>query len=183
MLGGWGWGYRKRDHPAGCLLTCPFRAFSVPLGQGHCFHSGAWHGSFLEQHPGWLHNPLLTRPASGSNCLASEVTRHLPPISPVENRMTLKKKKKVMGHLLSQNGLAKLSLLEACLHFPPSSFHSRGFSIPSSEPTEVNSRLERCSFPPPYEMASVTCPPHILHHPRIEPRDQQLPEPRKKREA
>lgn len=90
----------------GVSLVCPSRAFSVPLGQGHCFRSGAWHSSFLELCPGWLHNPVLTRPASGSDCLASEVTHHLPPISPEENSMTLKKKK-VMGHLISQNGLAK----------------------------------------------------------------------------
>lgn len=157
----------------------------MPLGQGHCSHSGAWHSSFLEQHPGWLHNPLLTRPASGSDCLASEaseVTRHLPPISPVENRMTLKKKSSGSPPQ-SEWPCQAVSLLEACLHCLPSSFHSRGFSIPSSEPTEEDSRMERCSFPPPYEMVSVTRPPHILHPPRREPRNQQLPYPRKKREA
>lgn len=90
----------------GISLICPFRAFSVPLELGHCFHSGAWHSSFLEQPPGRPHNPLLKCPASGSNCLASKVTRHLPSISLEENSVTFGGKK-VMGHLISQLGFAK----------------------------------------------------------------------------
>lgn len=31
--------------------------------------------------------------------------------------------------------------------------------------------MERCSSPPSYGMASVTRPPHILHPPRMKPRD------------
>lgn len=125
----------------------------MPLEQGHCFYSRAWHSSFLEQHPGCLHNPLLKCSASGSNHLASEVTRHLPSISLEENSMTFEGEESNGSCHRPEWLCQKVSFLGVCI-WTLSPFCSRGFSISAQEPTEEDSRVERCPSPPRSDSAT-----------------------------